>query len=92
MQFMYNFSQIFGGRLADSTAEIGKVRATAKNCDTGLTEELNACDNSLHTIDYLDQIATGKIANHNPFRGYGQRINCSTIATGDDIWEGWVET
>lgn len=70
------------------TNEIGKTRITARNCSTDTTEEIYGCDNSLFSIVYPDIIATGKIPNHESFRGFGERINATNITAGNDVWQG----
>lgn len=77
-----------GNILGASTAEIGKTRITARNCTTNTTEEIYGCDNSLFPIVYPDIIATGKIANHESFRGFGERTNATNVVAGNDVWQG----
>lgn len=60
--------------------------------ETGLVTTVKGNDGSAATIDYLCSIGSGKIAGHNRFRGFGQRVSCSTVSSGDDIWEGTAAT
>jgi len=45
-------------------------------------------DGSMRTLDYTYAIAHGNVANHIPYRGFGDRTSISTGATGNDIWQG----
>lgn len=60
--------------------------------ETGVWTNLRGADGALQVMPYTTGIALGHITGHTVFRGFGQRINLSTVVTGDDIWEGTATT
>lgn len=55
--------------------------------ETGLPSNVVGHHGMLHSMDYLTGIGLGVVADHEIFRGFGQRSSLSTAATGDDISE-----
>jgi hypothetical protein len=43
---------------------------------------------TLAVLDYQTAIGLGKVPRHVPFRALGRRESLSTVATGDDVWNG----
>lgn len=62
------------------------------DCETLLETNITGMDGALTAINYKDMIGARKIAGHVPFYGFGERVSLSTVATGDDIWEGAATT
>lgn len=60
--------------------------------DTGLVTPSQGHDGAPTIVLYTDAIGQGKVAGHTKFRGFGERMACSTAVTGDDIWAGTATT
>src|SRR3990167_7119081 len=60
--------------------------------DTGAATATEGHHGMPHFVPYETAIGVGKVTGHSKFRGYGERLTCSTSVTGDDIWNGVATT
>lgn len=49
-------------------------------------------DGAPTVVLYSDAIGQGKVSGHTKFRAFGERMSCSTVVTGDDVWNGTAAT